>query len=343
MKPLIAVTMGDASGIGPEISVKAVLKEEIQDICRVIIIGDAGVLEKQSSGTMPNCTGITETGIRRINEPGEAKHRKNIIDVLDLKLPGMDGIEMGKASAITGKASVEYVKKAVQMALNKEVSAIVTAPWCKESVFMAGNKFTGHTEFIAELAGVKDFAMMIAGGSMRTVLVTGHLPLNEVSKNLNEDKIYRVIMLTNNSLKELFGNAVRIAVTGLNPHTGENGILGKEEKDIIRPAVEHARREGVNVNGPIAADKVIYDTAGSRYDVAVVMYHDQALIPVKLLAFNRSINVTLGLPFIRTSPCHGTAFDIAGKNMADPRSMVEAIKFAVKNEKTLGTKFSCRP
>ncbi len=333
MKPLIAVTMGDAAGIGPEVTVKALLKEEVRDMCRAVVIGDAGIIEKQCSG-MDTCSmRIPSVAVKKINKLKEAGSSSNTIYVLEPAGTDLSSPEPAKVQEACGRAAVEYVKKAVEMVLRKKVSAVVTAPWCKESVRMAGFKYAGHTEFIAELAGVDDYAMMIAGGSLKAVLVTRHLPVSEVARSLSEEKVYRTILLANESLKKFGIESPMIAVAALNPHAGENGIIGMEEKEIILPAVEKAKGEGMDVKGPLPVDKAMYDTAGSRYDIAVAMYHDQVLIPVKLIAFYRSINITLGLPFIRTSPCHGTAFDIAGKNKADSRSMVEAISFAVKHAK----------
>lgn len=340
MKPLIAITMGDAAGIGPEVTVKALLTGEVRDLCRAVVIGNAGIIEKQCSSLDTCGLGVPSVTVRSIDDLEKAKDAAGVIDVLDPGSAGLEGIEYGRAQESCGRAAAGYVKRAVGLALQEKVKAVVTAPWCKESICMAGYDCGGHTEFIAELAGVDDYAMMIAGGSLRTVLVTRHIPIGEVPATLTEEKVFRAIMLADRSLKGFGVAAPRIAVAALNPHAGENGLIGSEEKDIILPAVERAGREGVDVKGPLPADRAMYDTAGSRYDIVVAMYHDQALIPVKLIAFNRGINVTLGLPFIRTSPCHGTAFDIAGRNRADSRSMAEAIKFAVKHEKAMGTEFS---
>ncbi len=332
--------MGDAAGIGPEVTVKALLTEEVRDMCRAVVIGNAGVMEKQFNGMDACSMGMPSVAVKKISELKEAGGSGNAIYVIDPADMDLTNISPGKAHEACGRAAVEYVRKAVEMVMRGEVSAVVTAPWCKESVRMAGFKHAGHTEFIAELAGVDDYAMMIAGGSLRAIPVTRHIPVSEVAHELTEEKIYRAILLANEALKKFGMESPRIAVAALNPHAGDNGIIGTEEKEIILPAVEKARGEGADVKGPLPADKVMYDTAGSRYDIVVAMYHDQVLIPVKIIAFGRSINITLGLPFIRTSPCHGTAFDIAGRNKADSRSMVEAIRFAVKHEKTLGTKFS---
>ena len=324
-RPIIGITMGDAAGIGPEVTVKLLAKGSVYEICKPLLIGDEKVIAKVIDDNKYRFS------INKIKNPKEAKFIWGTIDVLDLSNIDINKLKLGRVDAMCGKAAVEYIEKAVGLVKNKKLNAIVTAPICKESMYKAGFHYLGHTELLAHLAKTRKVVMMIAGGTLRTVLVTRHLPLKKVSGSLTIQEILQVIRITNQSMKKLFTiHNPRIIVCSLNPHCGEGGILGTEEKQIIIPAVNKAHREGIDVYGPFSPDKTIYEAASGRFDVAVVMYHDQSLIPVKLLAFNRGVNVTLGLPFVRTSPCHGTAFDIADKGVADPSSMFEALKLATR-------------
>lgn len=324
-RPIIGITMGDAAGIGPEVSVKLLNKGNVYDICKPLVIGDEKVIQKIIEDNKYMFS------INKIRNTKEARFTWGTIDILDLSNIDIDKLKLGRVNKMCGKAAVEYIEKAVELIKNKKLDAIVTAPICKESIHKAEFRYTGHTELLAHLAKVKKVVMMIAGGTLRTVLVTRHLPLKKVPSCLRSQEIFEVIKITNHAMKELFAiHNPRMIVCSLNPHCGEGGILGTEEKRIIIPAVNKAQKKGIDVYGPFSPDKAVYEAARGRFDVAVVMYHDQSLIPVKLLAFNRSVNVTLGLPFVRTSPCHGTAFDIAGKNIADSSSMFEALKLAVR-------------
>lgn len=324
-KPIIGITMGDAAGIGPEVTVKVLTQEKTYEICRPLVIGDGQVLQKI----------IDDNNLRFslnfIKEPKEARFSWGVIDVLDMANINLSKLKIGRVNKMCGKAAVEYIQKAVRLVTAKKIDAIVTAPLCKESMHKAGFHYGGHTELLAKLSKTRKVVMMIAGGTLKTVLVTTHLPLNKVPSSLSVKKIYEVIKITDEAMKRFFGiDNPRMIVASLNPHCGEGGILGREEKEIITPAINKAAKEGIYIVGPFSPDKAIYEAASGRFDVAVVMYHDQSLIPVKLLAFKRGINVTLGLPFVRTSPCHGTAFDIAGEGLADPSSMFEALNLASK-------------
>ena len=314
--------MGDAAGIGPEVTVKAASEKEIYDSSDIVVVGDAGTLQSAAKDR------LVVKPIRSIAGADFSRGMLNVIDLCGIE----DGkFKKGKVQAMCGRAAVRYVEHAALMALRGEVSGIVTAPWCKAAVHMAGFEYAAHTEFLANLCGARHFAMMIAARNMRAIPVTRHIAIKDVPRNLTKKKILDAIRTGHSFLKKYGISSPRLAAASLNPHGGEDGILGKEEKEIIIPALKKARGEGICVEGPFSPDKVFYDTAGGRFDLALAMYHDQALIPVKLLAFRKSINVTLGLPFIRTSPCHGTAFDIAWEDRADPQSMIEAIRFIAES------------
>jgi len=246
----------------------------------------------------------------------------------------MSRLKMGAVSSMCGKAAVAYLEKAIKLALDKKIDAITTAPINKEAIHKAGYKFKGHTEILAARTKTKNYAMMFVSDKLWIMLVTTHLPLREVSKALNKKKIVEVIKLANATLFKLREKKPKIGVAGLNPHAGEAGIFGKEEIKIIKPAVEEAKKLGIDVKGPISPDAIFYLANVGMFDMVIAMYHDQGLIPLKLLSFNRSVNVTVGLPIIRTSVDHGTGFDIAGKGWANPQSLIEAIKVAAHFAKT---------
>ena len=237
---------------------------------------------------------------------------------------------IGRVSAAAGKASVEYVEKAIDMALQGKVDAIVTCPISKEAIHKAGYKYQGHTEILAKRTKTKNYAMLFVAKPFWVMLVTIHIPLKEVSRQLKKSEVLRIIKLAQATLIKAGVKQPRIGVAGLNPHAGENGILGKEEKTIIAPAVAAAKKAGINVSGSISPDVIFNQAKDGKFDLVVAMYHDQGLIPLKLLAFGKAVNVTAGLPFIRTSVDHGTGFDIAGKNLARPDSLIEAIKVAIR-------------
>jgi len=329
MPPKIVVTMGDSAGVGPEVIVKALSLPDIYEICQPIVIGDAKVLETVLEFSRGACL-KGELRLNPIKDAGNAKFNYGVIDVLDLNNIDMDRLRPGRVDPMCGKATFEYIKKGVEIVQSGQAKGMITAPLCKKSMEEAGFSYPGHTELLAELTGTKDFGMMFVGGNLKVVLATRHLPLKDVASSLSKQKVLLAIRLGVESMEAFGIDSPRLAVCALNPHAGEWGILGKEEIETIIPAIEEARKEGIAISGPLPSDKVFYDTAGGRYDLAVAMYHDQAQIPVKLLSYTKSINVTLGLPFVRTSPCHGTAFDIAGQNRANPQSFIEAIKLAAR-------------
>ena len=323
-RPLIAITMGDPRGIGPEVVVKALTRQSILSICSPWVIGDLQILRRTADSLQLELPFVEGNG--EIQEKGSLAK----IPVLSLsRLPGPN--DRGQLSPVeSSRASFAYVEKAGKMALDGDVDAMVTGPVSKEGIFSAGIPFRGHTEYLAEISGTRDFVMMLAGETLKVSLVTTHLPLGEVLAALNEEKIASVIRITGRALVDSFDlDGPEIAVAAWNPHAGEGGLFGKEEEMISR-AIRKTRMEKFQVSGPWPADTVFYRAKQGEFHAVVCLYHDQGLIPIKLLHFHSAVNVTLGLPFIRTSVDHGVAYDIAGKGQADPGSMEEAIRLAAK-------------
>jgi len=320
--PRIAITMGDPSGIGPEIIVKALPREDISQVCRPIIVGDVGILKKTSEG-------IGSRNFHVMTNPGDISERPGTIDVMPVSRLKKDSVTPGKPTREGGKAMADYILKAVELATSGEVAAMVTCPINKELMNRVGYEFEGHTELIAHLTHTRDYVMMLAGERLRVALATIHCPLRDVAKQINKELIIKTIKITCRALDRDFAiKNPRVAVAALNPHAGESGLFGREDMEIIKPAVEEARDSGLSVEGPFPADTVFYHAVNGRFDAVVAMYHDQGLIPLKLLHFSDAVNLTLGLPIVRTSVDHGTAYDIAGKGIADPSSLIAAIKMA---------------
>ena len=314
--------MGDPGGVGPEVIVKALDSPAIRNICRPIVIGDPSIIEETLS--------LLEIALkaRVIESPEEYKHIKGAINIIgpDEKAEFIKN----KPTARGGKACAGYIKKAVELALNGQVDGIVTAPISKEALKMADIQWPGHTEMLAHLTKTKDYAMMLAGGPLRVILVTIHTALKNVPDLITKQKILKTIRLAKYACEMLNIKKPVIAVAGLNPHAGEAGMFGDEEINKIAPAIKEAIREGIPVSGPYPPDAIFHKAYKGKVDMVVCMYHDQGLIPLKMVAFDQGVNVTVGLPFVRTSPDHGTAYDIAWKGKANPASMIEAIKLAVK-------------
>ncbi len=329
VRPVVGVTMGDPAGIGPEVCAKALTSPEVQMIADCVVIGDRKAMRQ---GLKVAKIGNIE--INPIKKISEAKFTRGTIDVLDLKNVDVSRLRIGQVSKAAGKASVEYIEKAIKLAMDGKIDAVTTAPINKESMHKAGYKFQGHTEILATRTRAKNYAMMFISDTLWIMLVTTHLPLREVSRHLDKKKVLNTIKLAHETLFKLREKKPRIGVAGLNPHAGEAGIFGDEEIKIIKPAVDEARKMGINVKGPVSPDAIFYLANIGMFDVVVAMYHDQGLIPLKLLSFNRSVNVTIGLPIIRTSVDHGTGFDIAGKGWANPNSLIEAIKVAAHFART---------
>lgn len=323
-KPIIGITMGDPSGIGPEICVKALLEKQVIDLCSPIIIGDARFIK--SALSLLKKTEIKINSFHNIKQADFSS--AGIINILDLGNADPKKLKPGQVSAESGKASIEYVEKAIKLAQNGEISAIATGPINKEAINKAGYHFQGHTELFAKRTNTKDFGMMFVSSHFWLILATTHMPISKVSKSLTKEKVLNAIRLSNNAITKFRKKKPKIGVAGLNPHAGESGLFGDEEEKIIKPAIEAAVKEGINASGPYSPDIIFNMAKSGMFEVIVAMYHDQGLIPLKLLSFNKSVNLTVGLPIIRTSVDHGTGFDIVGKGWANPGSLIEAIKVA---------------
>jgi len=322
LKPLIAITMGDPRGIGPEVVAKAFARVSLQQVCTPLVLGDVKLLSRT----------VEKMGLSLsvVEVPEEFQDvRPGVLPVLPLShLPQGNGGDISPEES--SWASFAYIEKAAKMAMEGKVAAIVTAPVSKEAISGTGIPFRGHTEYLAEISGTKDFIMMLAGERLKVSLVTTHVPLWAVAKLLRTEKILSVIEITCKGLQDYFDvREPRIAVAAVNPHAGEGGLFGKEEEMIAR-AVRQAGEKGLAVSGPWPADSLFHRASRGEFEAVVCMYHDQGLIPLKLLHFDTAVNVTLGLPFIRTSVDHGVAYDIAGKGIANSRSMEEAIRLAVR-------------
>ncbi|HEV7680487.1 MAG TPA: 4-hydroxythreonine-4-phosphate dehydrogenase PdxA [Pyrinomonadaceae bacterium] len=322
--PRIGVTMGDPAGIGPEVVLKAVAEEEIQRACVPIIIGDAQLLA-HTARMLDLQSGYD---IVRSGEPIPEQLSEPIIFHLD-NINGF--IESGVESGPAGKAAGAYIEAAVELCAAGSIDAIATAPINKRSLFLGGYSFPGHTEFLAQLTGSEDYAMAFVAANLRIVLISTHVPLAEAIRLVKKDLIARTINLTNRELKRWGIERPRLAMAALNPHGAEGGLFGMEETSEIGPAVEACRNiDAIDIEGPYSADTIFLRASRGEFDAVIACYHDQAMIPVKCLSFGEAVNVTLGLPFIRTSVDHGTAFDIAGKGVAEHSSMVAAIKLAAE-------------
>ena len=322
--PRIGITMGDPAGIGPEVVLKAVAEEEIRRVCVPVIIGDAPLLA-HTARTLDLQSGydIIRTGESFPDELSEPViyHLDNINGFIE------PGIESGAA----GKAAAGYIEAAVELCAAGNIDAIATAPINKRALFLGGYSFPGHTEFLAHLTGAEEYAMAFVAANLRIVLLSTHVPLAEAIRLVERDRLVKVISLTHRELQRWGIERPRIAVAALNPHGAEGGLFGVEEASEIMPAIEASRRiDDINVQGPYSADTVFLRASRGEFDAVIACYHDQGLIPVKLLAFGRAVNVTLGLPIVRTSVDHGTAFDIAGQGIADPSSLIEAISLAAR-------------
>jgi len=332
---VVGVTMGDPAGVGPEIILKALADGEWQRESVPLVLGDEGVMDFYSTllGLDVPLIPVDEGDIGSL---GPLKSGAYI-----LPLSGLHSLQFspGRTTPSCGEAVVRYIRKAVELALDGKIAAMVTAPISKASMHAAGYPYPGHTEFLAELTGCRDYAMMLVGGRIRVSLVTIHVALREVPALVTGDEVYRVARLTCRCMEDWFGiEDPRVAVAALNPHGGEEGAFGDEEARVIAPAVEALREGGCGVSGPYPADTLFHRHAQGEFDAVVAMYHDQGLIPVKLEAFDRGVNLTLGLPIIRTSVDHGTAFDIAGKGMASPSSLKAAYALALELTERRGGK-----
>lgn len=335
MRPIIGITMGDPSGVGPEISCMVLAKEETYRECRPLMIASPAVMERALRDT-----GLTGLQINKVASPGEGQYKYGVIDVLD---PGLGDMlpPSGVVNAAAGEMAFQCVVKVIELAMNGEIDATVTNPLNKEAMNMAGHHFAGHTEIYAHYTKTDKYSMLLVHENLRVVHVSTHVSLREACDLVKKDRVLDCIRLAHDSCRRLDLDSPRIAVAGLNPHCGEGGLFGNEEMTEIMPAVEAARQEGINVSGPIAPDTVFSKAVGGWYDAVVAMYHDQGHIPMKLKGFVydpvkkswdsvAGVNITCGLPIIRSSVDHGTAMGHAGKGNANPVSLLNAIDCAVR-------------
>lgn len=323
----IGITMGDPAGVGPEIILKAFKDNHFKDTNRIIIIGDLNVLKKVNQKL--NFNVLFNELSDNLNDL-KTNYQDDKLNVVNLNNVSIDKLVPGEVNENAGKAAVEFVLTGIDLAMDKKIDAVVTAPINKKAIQTAGFKYPGHTEIFAEKTGAKDYAMMLYSDKLNVAHVSTHMSLLNACKTLKKERVEKVIELANSSLKELGIETPRIAVAGLNPHAGEQGLFGEEEINEIKPAVENAKEKGIEAFGPIPPDTVFVKAVNGKYDIVVVMYHDQGHIPVKLLGFDSGVNVTLGLPIIRTSVDHGTAFDIAWKGKAYDTSLIKAVEVAEK-------------
>ncbi len=335
-KKILGITMGDPAGCGPEITVKALARKEIYDMCNPIVIGDAGMMKDAI-----RVVGAKDIEIHKVGDVKDAKFQFGIIDVLHLDLVDMSTHQYGKVSAAAGEAAFQCVRKVIELALAGEVDATITNPLNKEAINLAGHHYSGHTEIYADLTGTRNYSMMLAHEDLRVVHVSTHVSLREACERVKKERVYDVIKIAHDACKRLGIDNPKIGVAGLNPHAGENGLFGTEEKNEIEPAIKMAQAEGVLAEGPLPADSVFSKARGGWYDIVVAMYHDQGHIPLKVLGFvydNKAkrwsdisgVNITLGLPIIRSSVDHGTAFGRAGQGLANETSLINAIHYGVQ-------------
>jgi len=323
-RPCIAIPLGDPAGIGPEIVVKALTDKELYDICRPLVIGDREVVRQ----AMDFCGLKLE--IHGIDEPQEGLYKPGTIDLIDLANVDIGRLQMGRVQAMGGRAAYEFIEKSVQLALDQKVDAIATTPINKESLKTAGVEYIGHTEILAGLTGTQDPLTLFEVKNLRVFFLTRHVSLRKACDLITRERVLDYIKRCTDALRRLGITRGTLAVAGLNPHCGEHGLFGDEEVRHIVPAIEEARRLGYDVAGPIGADSVFHLALTGRFSAVLSLYHDQGHIATKTLDFERTIALTVGLPFLRTSVDHGTAFDIAGTGKASAVSMAEAVRVAAK-------------
>ena len=333
--PVLAITMGDPASIGPEIGVKALLQEKIHAICRPLLVGDAAVFQQIIDKLQ------LKAKLNPVHNVADAKFEIGTIDIYDLNITDISKLEFGKIDAMCGEASFQAVKKAIELAMAGEVDGTVTGPINKKSINEAGHHYAGHTEIYAHYTGTKKYAMLLVEDHINVIHVSTHVSLRQACDLVKKERIIQVIELIVDGLKRLGKTNLKIGVAGLNPHSGDNGLFGTEDKEEILPAVEEAKKMGYDVEGPVPPDTLFAKAATGAYGGVVAMYHDQGHIPFKLAGFKwnaekqqmdsvKGVNITLGLPIIRTSVDHGTAFEIAAKGIASADAMVLAIESAVQ-------------
>lgn len=335
MRKILGITMGDPAGVGPEITVKALQDPKVYESCRPLVVGDAAILERACGFVGAKCT------IHPVADPSEGLYEHGTIDILDLGLLRPEDFAIGQVSAAAGDAAFRYVRKVIELAMDGKVDATVTNPLNKEAMNLAGHHFSGHTEIYAHYTGTEHYTMMLAHNDLRVVHVSTHVSLREACDRVKKDRVLEVISIADKACRDMGIAKPRIGVAGLNPHCGEGGLFGREEIDEIAPAIEAARIAGIDAQGPIPPDTIFSKALGGWYDIVVAMYHDQGHIPLKVVGFVydrkkqawsavEGVNITLGLPIIRTSVDHGTAFDQAGTGKANELSLKNAIEYAVR-------------
>ncbi|RAR41546.1 4-hydroxythreonine-4-phosphate dehydrogenase PdxA [Paenibacillus sp. MDMC362] len=325
-KPVIGITMGDAAGVGPEIILKSLMNEEMYHISHPVVIGDVKILERARSfvGSDLTIEAITADELEQVD------YRFGTVHVLDLDLLPAD-LPIGRVAPEAGHAAFKFLETAIELAKDHKIQAICTAPLNKEALHKGGHKYPGHTEILADLTGTTDYSMMLSAPNLKVIHVTTHVGILDAVRSINPERVYHVIKLAHETLQKSGIAAPRIAVCGINPHAGENGLFGYgEEEEKVIPGVEKAQAEGIEVVGPLPADTLFFRTVRGDFDIVVAMYHDQGHGPVKVLGLDAGVNITVGLPIIRTSVDHGTAFDIAGQGIADEKSLMEAIRQAAE-------------
>lgn len=323
-RPVIALTMGDAAGIGPEVVVKAATQHDLSSFCTPVVVGDLARLRRAAS-----LCGV-EVELEAVDQPREATAGRGRLAVLDVGgVP--EELPFGELAAAAGEAAYRFIERAAELAVAGAVDAICTAPLNKEALHAAGHKFPGHTELLAHLTGTPEVSMMLTAPNLRVIHVTTHIGLIDAVDKIEPGLVYRTVRRGYDTLRKSGIEQPRIAVCGINPHAGENGLFGRgEEEQKITPGLEQARAEGIDALGPLPADTVFFRAGRGDFDLVVAMYHDQGHGPVKVMGLEAGVNITVGLPVIRTSVDHGTAFDIAGTGKADERSMVEALRQAAE-------------
>lgn len=333
--PVLGITMGDPCGIGPEITAKALSDTHVYEICRPLVVGSARVLRQAIQ------IARRELDIRVISQVSQAHFEYGVIDVLDQDNVDMEKLSHGTVSTQGGAAAYDAVAAVIALAMSDEIDATITGPLNKEALNLAGHHYSGHTEIYADLTGTRDYSMMLAHENLRVVHVSTHVSLREACNRCRKDRIYKVIQIADNVCRSLGIEKPRIGVAGLNPHAGENGLFGTEEIEEITPAIRLAQQDGICAEGPVAPDTLFSKAMGGQYDIVVAMYHDQGHIPLKLVGFQYNhetktwntmsgVNITLGLPIIRSSVDHGTAFGKAGKGTANEESLLNAIEYGAK-------------
>ncbi|MDI7277975.1 MAG: 4-hydroxythreonine-4-phosphate dehydrogenase PdxA [Anaerolineae bacterium] len=323
-RPILAVTMGDASGVGPEVVARAAADPRVSEQARLIVVGDAATMEAATE-----LAGVP-LRVRAVDSPDGASFAPGTLEVLDLKNIDLPALPRGRVNVMAGAAAFAYLRRAAELALSGAVQGIVTAPLNKEALNLAGFAYAGHTEALADLTGAREVAMLLVADGLRVSHVSTHVALCEAIGRVQRRRIVTVARLTDEAVRRMGVERPRLAVAGLNPHAGEAGLFGTEEAREIAPAVEELRGAGYLVSGPLPPDTVFLRALRGEFDAVIAMYHDQGHIPAKLVGFEQGVNVTLGLPILRTSVDHGTAFDIAWTGVARPTSMIAAILLAAR-------------